>query len=222
MNFLQICQKVKSLSGLSGTGPTATATATGIDAKIVSYVQDAWVAIQQLTDWKFLHATAPTNTLVVGSPRYTLTTALGMTSLARLDPCSLYLSYAGTRYRLDEASAAELEDLYVLDTPDNACPTAVAVNTATGEMIFNCPPDVAYSFAFRYYQTPELLQADADIPSVDEAHHKLIVWRALMDYGRYDGAPEVLQWATQEYDKALIAFSYKYANGVIIEPEPLA
>ena len=48
-----------------------------------------------------------------------------------------------------------------------------------GKIIFNCPPDLAYTFRQRYYKTPTTLSSSTDVPSVPERYKEVLVRGAL-------------------------------------------
>jgi hypothetical protein len=69
MNFLELCQRVRLKSGLSGDIASVTGQ-QAILAKVVTWVQDADLEIQRSkTDWSFMWRKAA-SALVVGKNEY--------------------------------------------------------------------------------------------------------------------------------------------------------
>jgi len=55
MDFLQLVQRTRRECGVAGSGPSTTASQTGELAKLVEWVQQSWVEIQEeQPDWGFL------------------------------------------------------------------------------------------------------------------------------------------------------------------------
>jgi hypothetical protein len=55
MDFQALAQETRRLSGVGGTGPANVEVATGMELKIVNYVQNAWRDIQtHPKNWKWM------------------------------------------------------------------------------------------------------------------------------------------------------------------------
>lgn len=71
MTFLQLFQRLKMECGASGTTPTTALAQTGEYARLVAWVNTAWMDIQTMhQDWQWMRTTATFPT-VTGQPTYT-------------------------------------------------------------------------------------------------------------------------------------------------------
>src|SRR3546814_7801025 len=60
-------------------------------------------------------------------------------------------------------------------------------------------PDKEYKLRAAYWRKPQMLAADDDVPICPEAHHAIIVWRALMLLSGHDEATFALADAQAKY-----------------------
>ena len=63
-------------------------------------------------------------------------------------------------------------------------------------------PDAVYTVNGEYYMDMQTMTLDADIPILPD-YHMAIVWKALMYYGAFEGAPEVYAHGQEQYEKLL-------------------
>lgn len=55
MNYLDLCKRVSQEAGYSGSGPSKVTGQTGEMQRVVSWVQDAWIELQQQQKyWRFM------------------------------------------------------------------------------------------------------------------------------------------------------------------------
>ena len=62
-------------------------------------------------------------------------------------------------------------------------------------------PIDGYTLIGDYYKTPTELSADSDIPSLPTKYHMLIIYKAMVAYGLFESAGEVIQRGTSESEK---------------------
>ena len=62
-------------------------------------------------------------------------------------------------------------------------------------------PDAGYTVLGDYYRAPAELATDAESPSLPERFHMAIVYRALLHYGMFESAGEVIQRSVSESEK---------------------
>lgn len=62
-------------------------------------------------------------------------------------------------------------------------------------------PDAGYTVVGDYYVTPYELVADTDVPTLPAKFQYAIIYGAMIAYGNYEAAPEVLSRANPEFDK---------------------
>lgn len=208
MTFLQLCQRLRLEAGISGSGPLTVENQTGDMEKIVSWVQRAWVDIQQSRpNWNFMWAQSNFNT-DIGTRDYAASDK-GITDFALWDKHSFliyetavgesdeneldYWTYArwreSFRSRMNERSNDRPQLLTIL--PDK-------------KVRFEPRPDKIYTINFDYKKTAQVMTLDAHTPTnLPDDFHMIIVWRALMYYGSDENAPEKLDQAETEYDSLL-------------------
>lgn len=63
--------------------------------------------------------------------------------------------------------------------------------------------DAGYTVVGDYYSVPSEMTADADVPALPTQFHMAIVYRALMSYGLYEGAPEAFNRGQAEFNKMM-------------------
>jgi hypothetical protein len=198
MNFLQLVQRTKREAGISGGGPNTVIGQTGEMQRLVDWVRDAYIDIQNSQPaWNWLHKTA-TVVLAPGGQLYHPVTAWDVFPLKYMgDSFWLYATDDGPAFggHLSEESYSKIR-LY--DTPQIARPTGFIV-LPTREIKFNAITDQEYALTFDYYATAEELDSDEDVPSMPEQYQMAIVWRALQHYADYEEVPYLRQTSTLKY-----------------------
>lgn len=212
--FLQLCQKVERDSGTVAQGSRidSVLTATNRQAKIVGWVADAWVAIQNArTDWRFMRRECVV-TIIAGHPWYRpgdleiddfgewTPESPGYEPFTILDPAKGWA---------DESPLARVDwpdwrRSYGRGPTDPNRPHVYAIGPA-GELCFGAVPDRTYTVSGEYLRAPQVLATDADLPAVPEKHHALIRHQALMYLADHDEAPAALQTAGRKYATAFLA-----------------
>lgn len=201
MTFLQLCQKLARLSGTVDGLPSFTTTvgASGRLAKVVDFVSDAFVEIQnERSDWLFLikEFSGP---LTIGQSQYTAA-QLAIADLGAWLPdtddrntVTLYDPAKGTA---DEGAIRQIgydewRRSYYIGSQTNNRPVAWAI-APDGRICFGPAPDKAYTFRAQYRRTPQVLAADADVPIIPAQFHNVIVGQAMLNMIDSDEAFEVL------------------------------
>ena len=67
------------------------------------------------------------------------------------------------------------------------------------DLAFGAIPNLAYVIDGEYYTQPVDLVDDTDVPLIPARYHMMIVYRAMMYYGGYESAPEVLSRGDFEF-----------------------
>lgn len=99
-----------------------------------------------------------------------------------------FLPYSTYSNRGYERNAVPGTPRYVTETPD-------------GLLQMYPPPDRNYVITFDYVKTPQTFSDDADTPTgLDDRHHQVIVWKALMEYALYDEQPALRARAERRYE----------------------
>lgn len=185
--FLQLAQKVNTLSGTQGT--ISSVSATGHQAVIVEIVKSAWTDIQNLRpDWDFLKVTSNLST-VVGQTSYDVTDLFG------IGGTNIIGSWRGiVKPDLTQAKKVSM-DYYILKDLENLDQTSVNYYSwdAINNLLYINPPDAVYSLGLYYYRKPQVLSTNVDVPLGPTELHDAIVYRALVDLGSYIGSADLYQ-----------------------------
>lgn len=198
--FLQICQKVRQECGIAGESTPSTVLAqTGVLKKLVDRTARAWVDIQAGKPcWRFLRNQLTDFALTIGTSSYSVRTALGLSSVDKFDQkaCFIYEVSTQDQTRLEWITYDSWRNRY--PTIEDGRPTEVALGR-DGTIVFNRSPDKAYVINFDYYMTPELLAANADVPSLPEQYHDVIVWKSVMMFCGAETASDLYSYAKSMY-----------------------
>lgn len=197
MNYLQLTQRLHRELGRSGAGPTAFATATKDHLRLFDWINDAWRNIQtEAREWKWMRRQLEFSTNLV-TTAYT-GSAAGAADFGRWRRINddytvrAYLAAAPTNvWRLTYLPLDQYRRLYEDVPPAAAKPDRWTIDDAE-RLVITPPSNVVYKVRADYQIAPQDLDEDADIPDMPSEYHILLVWKALMEGGMYDAAPEVL------------------------------
>lgn len=213
MNYVQLAQKLRLKCRVSGSGPTAVSGQSAEYERLLSFVVEAWLAIQRLhTDWDFLRASCSVTT-TEGQHAYTaahfgISTTFGYWALDehRGDTFRAYLTASGT---VDEQKLGIVDydwwrDVYLYASNRTSYQRPLAVAAAPDRSLVVGPiPAAGYTIAGDYYKKPTELSAASDEPSLPDHFHWAIVYRAMMFYGVSEAAPEVYDEGELEFNRML-------------------
>lgn len=195
MTFLELCQRVRQESGISGSGPITVVNQQAILAKVVEWVKQADLDIQRLQpDWTFLWRMGSA-TLQEDVRQYS-TLDLGLVNVNRI-----------TRIFIDGQTLTELPwELFrnrgFLTAADKQRPTVYTFRPDGLMQVFPVP-DVAYALDVEYSVLPTALVDDTDVSAIPERFHDVIMHKALMYYASHEEDSMLLQVATMRYNDAL-------------------
>lgn len=211
MTFLEICQRTRELAGIAGTGPTTTVNQTGEMGRLVNWVKQSWIDIQNLQQtWNFM-LTDLSFTTVQGQGDYTLAN-MNASTLRKLDGESLRCEVTASGYQnrqfLEKWDWAQFRDMYRFNTLTPGRPVRFAVDPKNKSVCLAATPDATgYTITGRYWTQPVTLAADADVPAMPEQFHMLIAYWALSKYAGYEAATEAKQEAMENTARLLNALS---------------
>lgn len=198
MTFLELCQRLRQEVGAAGTGPATVTGQNGEMQRLVGWIQQAWRELQtERRGWRFAWTEGEVE-LSVGFRDYALpsdfehwikdTLRIGDDSLRALD----YVDFR----RLYRTPASEQSIGAACITPDF-------------KLRLSSLPTTDTALGFEYYRTPQELTDNGDVPRMPARFHLLIVYRAMIQYGLYENAPEVVQQgnsnATQMMDDLMMS-----------------
>ena len=207
--YLELCSLAREKCGIAGTGPADVTTQTGELARLVGYVRDAYVDIQNLhPDWLWMRSstsfttTASTGTYTTGSGAGTVNVAAASLGSWYRDTFRCYLTATGTNDEqfLEYIPYDAWRNTFNFGAMRSATgrPTVFSISPARGICLGQIPA-AGYTVTGDYQAAPTVLAADGDTPGLPAQYHMLIVWKAAMYYGVHEAAPEV-------YDEGLINY----------------
>lgn len=208
MNFLSIANAVKEKCGVSGAAMASVTAQSGELLRIVNWVNDAYMDILGMYEnWQFMLAdfTFPT---VSHQQSYTPVQA-GAANFAnwKTDTFRVYqtsLGFSNENY-LGKQDYDDFRNLYQFGAQrtNYQRPILFAIDPAKNLLLGPAPSAAGFTVAGRYYTVPTEMAASADIPILPAEYHRAIVFRAMMFYGAYEAAGEVLQLGEIEFNKIL-------------------
>ena len=226
MTLLELFQKAMERSGETdhGAAPTTITDLKGIEGRFLSWIQDAWFEIQEeRQDYDFMRKLA-TFDLSADKQDYSLV-ELNITDLDRWE-------FTGARYyptgepskKRPLFSEINYQDLmqarYDFGVPlSGGPPVSVMTKDGTFNDLFIYPnPDQAYTVEIPYFRAPVLLTAAGEEPHLQpENLQRIIIWRALLFYAYYDGAPEIADQAQEEYARLSSIIDSRYKPQMTID-----
>jgi hypothetical protein len=208
MNNLELCQALRLEAGVSGTD-TSVVGATGEWGQVVHWIKQAWRDIQMKhDDWNFMRADASFVT-VADQMEYDYDGAeIALTNFSRWKKNSfrIYSTTVADQHFLAHLDYERFRDTYIYGSyqETSSYPSAIAV-TPTDSLVLGLRPDTTYTVTGQYYKNVQSMTLDADEPDMPERFHMLIVWKALMRYGRFEESGTIMQIAEREYNSLLFA-----------------
>lgn len=217
---LDLCQRAAIECGVASNTAIATALptiigATGSLGRVVNWVGDAWTDIQMdRDDWDWMRSSqilgnGVSFTTIAGQFSYPLGTGAGTVGVTAANfgkwDRETFWSYTTANGFADEINLGEVPfDVWRATYMSNA-----NRNVRTRPMAFAVGPDQSinlgpnvnalYTVTGDYFVAPTEMTVDADIPTgLPLRFYMLIVYRAMIKYGEYEAAPEVVQRGTEE------------------------
>ena len=209
--FVGLVNALKNECGTSGAMLTTLAGQVTEVNRLAGWIAKSWQDIQEThDDWFFLRQPFSFTT-TAQQISYTPTQAgipvLPGLGIWRRNSFRIYSTVIGT--------ANEMMMPYVhYDTFRDQWLYASMRTTYTRPSVFSIDPqfnvllgagpDDIYTVNGEYFQAPQVLVADADIPVMPARFHDLIVYGAMKHYGLYEAAPEVFQRGDAEFKKMML------------------
>lgn len=210
MNKLQLCQRLAQECGVSHTGsvPVTTINQTGELKRLVDWVDQAWLEIQEKRDnWNWMISPFSFQT-VVGQYEYTPTDVGIAATFAnwKRDSMRTYLTSAGvgTEQFLTFMTYQAFRDYYLFSTRSTSLAQPLQMSVAPNKnLLLGAPPAAIYTCRGEYYNLPVAMASDTDSPGMPARFHMLVVYRAMVEYGMFEAAPEVVQRGQANYDRMM-------------------
>lgn len=195
--------------------PTTVDSQTGEFKRMVNWYKQAWVEIQNRTDWRWMRHEFSLNT-VADTEVYTFADCTDLTSSATItrfkkwrfedvnDPPKIYLQSTGVggeRWLL-WTPWNWFKTIYSVGTQNSGATAHITVDPQDQIHLGPIPNDV-YVVTGDYYRSPQVLAADDDEPEMPSHFHYLIVYEAMKKYAYFESAQEVLSRAEVESKKLM-------------------
>tara|TARA_R110002096_G_C14661910_1_gene728353 strand:+ start:35889 stop:36614 length:726 start_codon:yes stop_codon:yes gene_type:complete len=212
--FLKLCQDVTRECGVAGGAdaspkPLSVVGQTGELNRIVHWVADAYLEIQNGQNWRWLRKKFTVDT-VAGTDTYAFGDCTDVDDASvitrfkswRLDdqrnPPKIYLTSTGLggQVLLTWAPWDNFEYLYKTGSlqSQTSQPVHITVNPKD-EIQLGITPNDIYTLIGDYHKSAQILALDADIPEMPTAYHDLIKYQAMEFYGLFESAPEIVSRA---------------------------
>jgi hypothetical protein len=192
MTRLQICQRIRELAGIPGSGPSTTIGQTGELGRVVNWADSAWATLQARHNWQWMWEEA-TVTILAGA-----NTAAGTIAANRYVKDATYNGSEQMQYQQWDVFRVNYPSALIAD----GTPT---VWTIKPDMTFalNAKPTANVTLNVERYRNPTAMTADADVPDLPEANHMAIVYQAMILYANFEEAAIVRATALEEYRRHL-------------------
>jgi len=184
MTYLELCQRLRQEVGAAGAGPASVTGQHGEYARMVSWIPQAWREIEvSRHQWRFDWAEA--SVPVEADFRQYSPPA----DLDRWDAETLVCNG-----RPLVAMSWELFRKNHLEDSGQAYPQ-ILTQKPDLTLVLDTVPKQDGQITFEYWRTPQKLTEGGATPRLPERYHMIIVYRAMLYYGLYENAPEVVQAA---------------------------
>lgn len=205
MNYLQLVNRLKRECGVSGSDPSTLTSQPAEINRLASFITTAWIELQTLhPDWFFLRQPFSFNT-VAQQQSYSATQAgISLLGSYKRDSVRVYLQTAANEMLMPFMPYDRFRDLYMLgNMRTNYARPVVWTQDPQKQFLLGSIPDTVYVVNGEYYLQPTDLAADTDTPTMPSQFHMALVYRAMMDYGTYEGAGELRQDGEIRYRQML-------------------
>jgi hypothetical protein len=222
MTYLQLCNRLKLETGTGGNDLTTVLNLRGDLKRLVNWVSQAYVDIQnERDDWQFLRVSTTFNT-VAGKQSYSLTGGppdMSITDFAswRNESFRAYLLSAGipTEIILTQYyDYSVFRDFYMLGSRRLVTGRPLYWTIAPDKsIVLGFTPNDIYVVTGEYYRTPQVLENNSDQPLVPSRYQMAIVYKAMEKYGLYNVANEQIEAGRQGYKRML--------NSMVFDQTPM-
>lgn len=210
MTFLELCQNLRREAAIAGGGPASVTDQTGMMAKVVNWVQRAWISIQaERANWAFLAGGEQTATLTSDVPEYAAV-SFGITDMGVWDTAP-----GGTRVYGDSVGLAGewvlayvpwavFRSRFLAGVIRTGRPQYYTVTPGGALRLYPTPDSVeTYTLTANYFTAPVALVNGTDEPAIADHLQWVIVYKALLYYAASQDAPEVYADAGAAYKEWL-------------------
>lgn len=197
MNYLDLCKRLRQEAGMSGSGPSAVTGQTGEMKRVVDWVAQAWLEIQNSRpDWRFMRVSFDV-AISAGSASIIVSS-----TVSHPDKKSMIAVDAGGRWPLEYLEPEDFAWLERRNGTQTGKPQYVSMDS-DGTIRFMPRPSEAFNLMGEYFRTPQALSANTDVPLMPERYHMMIVYLAMTYAGAEAEASNLYQDGLLKYERAL-------------------
>ena len=201
-------------TAISSVVPSVTVS-TGQVQRVVNWIGDAWSDVQmEHDDWTWMRSSnllggGASFQTIAGQASYPLGTGPGTVGVnpddfGKWDRLAFrnYTTSIGftNENHLDEIEYDVWRNSYMLGAMRTVRTRPVAIAIGPDQSLcLGPPPNDLYTITGDYYRSPSTMVNDTDTPTgLPIQFHMIIVYRAMMKYGQYEGAQEVYARGEEE------------------------
>lgn len=204
MNRLALVKRFNQESAMTGLTISTTIGQSDSIARMVDWVDLAYQDVQGLhVDWDFLRHDFSFQTGTT-SREYTKSSA-GLPELAawKVDDIRVYKTITDESHLIFTSwENFRRTFLFGAYRGTTGRPLYFSIDQANSFWTDAIPND-AYTINGEYFKRPQVMTLDTSEPLIPLQHRMVIVWRALMLYGAYEGADDVYSHGEKEYRRVL-------------------
>ena len=227
MNFLQLVQRLHSETGRQGIAPVTVLGQTGMNQRFVNWILTAYEDIQGLHESWLFRVTDFSFPTISTVQNYT-PAGVSLSGLASWKFNSDYNCLSGIRLYSSIPDETDLQYLLWDDYKENykfgstrltsGRPTVFSIKPDMSMDLWPIP-DAVYTVNGEYVKqvTAQTLTNNTDIPVIPD-QQLIIVWKALMYYGAFEGAPEVYAHGETQFNNALNKLEYNQLPKITYGP----
>lgn len=212
LTFLQLSSRLRQECGGSGTGPSSVVSQVGEYARFVTWIATADEDIQRSrNEWLFMNRGFTVQT-VANTAAYAPTSCTDTTTGVAIanfrdwdkQKFKLYLTadgVAGER-SMDYMDYQTWYEIYNTHTQTASYPVDFTI-LANKSFSLGPKPYAIFTVSGEYQMSVTTMTANADVPLYPAEYHLLPMWKAMVAYGYYTGASELIQRGTAEAAKLM-------------------
>lgn len=220
MTFLALVQRLGVECSINGTGPVSVIGQVGQMGRLVNWINSAWLEIQGLHDnWNFMREDFSFNTIAdVGD--YPTESAIGLADMSEWHKDSFRVSRTDLG-PIDEQFIVEWDyetfrDTYRYGEQIAGRPFVFAERPQGGDIWLGPKPDAVYTVTGEYQRSPTVMVMDDDTPDIPKHLHMIIVYKAMIYYGLYEAASEVLGRGELQYNILMAQLERRELPGITV------
>ena len=204
--YLALCVKFRKMVGISGSGPSAVTSQSGMDEKITIWVADADELIQRKwEDWNFLLEPKEIITATAGISTFTLSD-LSITDLARWKKTT-FVSNPGTANYQKLSHDKNYDEYLNSDEYLAAAVTGdierVIIRSTDNAVIFYPAPTSNTTVWAAYFKAVTRMSANISTTPIPTRFEDAILYRAKMFYAEFMEDVSLYNSARSDFDEVM-------------------